>query len=453
MYIIEAPAKGTFRTIPHGMDVFARARALGEERILVIDEDGEDYLLTHVNNKDFRPEYFKKRWPDQTCYFEYPDYDETNVNALYLPFIRECGACHIALACEYSVAVAKVFLKYAECPIYYSDPRLMRFLEADQRLIFGDLPEELQEKALMIGMLESDKNRMPGQKILGPVAAFHNIFFLQGSGCFDIRKIKYAEVILDNQAGIGSIMSNLSRYTQAFAEFGIRLICRSGRIGRFSAAFLNEYFSFDLQAEDATDENTLLIPETAPFVATRFLLKNKPRIDISVISPTFRTQMQEYADAVLGKDKVLGVLIRGTDYILVNQNSPRQMAGADQVSKFVDHWMEEDMYDRIFLATEDLDVLNFMRKRYGKKLIVIAQERHSISELQGKMLLADLERKDTENYDGTVAENTVNYFYALYVLSCCNSFICSGYCNGYELVKAFNAGRFEKEYLFEIAVS
>ena len=448
MYKIESPTEFSGVTIPHGEDVFQRAHALGDEMILVSNPDGEDYLLSYVKNDDYRPEYFRKRWPNQTCYFEYLNYDITAEHSLYLSFFKGFSCCYIALACEYSVVIAQLFLKYTEGTVYCGDSRLAWFIGNNPRVIYSDMPEDLINQALLIGTLEEDRNRVPGQKVLGPIAVFHNLFFLQGSGCYDIRGIRYAEVVLDQQAGIGSIMSNLSRYSQAFAELGIRIICRRNRIGRFSSSFLNEYFAFNLQAEDATDENTLFIPETAPYVATRFLLKNQPRIDISVIRESFRKQMQEYADAVLDGKKTLGVLIRGTDYILVNQNSPRKMAGPVEVSELVDQWMEKGAFDQIFLATEDLDILNFMRGKYGKKLIAIAQERHTVSELQGKMLLADLERKNTENYDGTVAENTVNYFYALFVLSSCDSFICSGYCNGYELIKAFNEGRYKQEFLF-----
>ena len=115
----------------------------------------------------------------------------------------------------------------------------------------------------------------------------------------------------------------------------------------------------------------------------------------------------------------------------------------------IDEWMETYGYERVFLATEDEDVLEWMRDRYGEKLLAVSQERHRVEELEGTMLLADLDKIKDKNSHEIMEDNLVNYFYALYMLSQCQGFICSGYCNGYDLVLNFNQNQFEHVYLFQ----
>ena len=55
-------------------------------------------------------------------------------------------------------------------------------------------------------------------------------------------------------------------------------------------------------------------------------------------------------------------------------------------------------------------------------------------------------------YEEKLEDTTVNYFYALYMLSRCDSFISSGRCNGADIVMSFNNGRFAHYYKFAVGV-
>ena len=48
---------------------------------------------------------------------------------------------------------------------------------------------------------------------------------------------------------------------------------------------------------------------------------------------------------------------------------------------------------------------------------------------------------------------TVNYFYAMYVLSKCDSFIASGLSNGIDMVKGFNLDHFRHYYQFSVGMA
>lgn len=71
-------------------------------------------------------------------------------------------------------------------------------------------------------------------------------------------------------------------------------------------------------------------------------------------------------------DRVLGVLMRGTDYNeSVAFGHPIQPS-IEQMTKKIN---KTKNWDKIFLATEDQNILNEMIKKYGKKLCYIQQDR------------------------------------------------------------------------------
>lgn len=48
-------------------------------------------------------------------------------------------------------------------------------------------------------------------------------------------------------------------------------------------------------------------------------------------------------------------------------------------------------------------------------------------------------------YRDALEDTTVNYFYALYILSKCDAFLCSGQCNGWDTVRSLNHDGFKRE--------
>ena len=212
-------------------------------------------------------------------------------------------------------------------------------------------------------------------------------------------------------------------------------------------------------ADGANVENTLKIPESAfahlriTYFANLYSMQNK--MDVSILSRKFRTDLDEYYNAVFGSKKVLGILIRGTDFVVNFSDIARRMATVEEMTPLIYQWLEEDGYDCIFLATEDKDVLAKMRNEFGSKVLVVAQERHSVSEFKSSTIISELEKEQAtgQEYDAVVEDNTINYFYAVYLLSKCSSFMCSGQCNGYDMVRDFNEGGFDRIYKFQVGMT
>ncbi len=434
-------------TLLHGTDVFREARRTKAERIHVLMPGGEEYDLVHVKNSDCRPDFIRNRWKDQVCYPEYDEYSTEEKSGLFLAFFRVFSTVIIRSANEYTVALAQVVLRYTKLCLLTTDKRLQWFFE-DRIPCIDESEIQPGKDVLIIGDVSDDAVFDVSFHSIGPVNAFHNVFFLQGQGNFSAEKVRFAEFVIDEGAGIGSVLNNVYRFQEALSKIGLTPVFRSEKVGHFSVAFLEQYFNLKLQNPEANDGNTVFFPEMSTLAATMFLDWVKPELNLSVLGDQFHSELKEYADTIIGDRRILGVLIRGTDYLIVHKDGPRKMAGVDDMIPVIHEWIDCYGYEGIFLATEDSDILKRIRDEFGSSVFVIAQERHSVSDLAGHMLLSELEKESASDYERSVVESTVNYFYALYMLSRCSAFLCSGPCNGYDLAVGFNGGRYERVRLF-----
>lgn len=158
-----------------------------------------------------------------------------------------------------------------------------------------------------------------------------------------------------------------------------------------------------------------------------------------------RTYIREYQKSILIEpNRTLGVLIRGTDYTTNKppghaiQAAPEQVI--DKIEKAKQEWKS---FDWIFLATEDEEVLQKMRRKYGEKLRYIEQKRFCVQEGE---YLYNLREKGEGWRIGR------DYLCALAFLAKCESFIASGACNGTVFVKKINKGKFNHTYIFDLGV-
>ena len=448
MYLICDKDNSECPTLYHGMEVFQNARLCGAKRIHVLNHDGEDYDLLYVKNSDCLPDFIKNRWKNQSCYPDYLSYSTTQRSSLYLDFFRVFQTVCLQTANEYTIALADVILRYTDLALYSLDKRIYWFF-GDRIPIVKEGEIHRGKDVLIVGDISTDRNFDVSFHYIGPVNAFHNVFFLQGQGVTSLDKYSYAELVIDEGAGIGSVLNNLYRFKKALSQIGLVPVVRGEKIGHFNVSFLEKYFNLHLKEPSAEDENTVFFPEMSSLSATMFLDWIKPEQNLSMLRSSFLSELTEYADAVFGQKRFLGVLIRGTDYLIVHKDGPRKMASANEIIPMIHEWISTYCYDGIFLATEDIDILSRIRQEFGSLVKVIAQERHSVNELYGHKLLSELEKDNASDYDQSVAESTINYFYALYMLSRCAAFICSGPCNGYDLATGFNEGKYERTYLFK----
>ena len=438
-------------------DIFHRALKGGAKRYHVKNESGESFDIKYLdNNDDIEPIDSYPKYVKGPFMAKYPDYDETDKETLYVGFFEGLDAAEFEEVNEYSVALTRVILSFTRLNVWFDDPRILWFISDNDRLHVVDrLPDLSEETTLYVqkqyrtGLEDRNFNR------LNSTYAFHNVFFpqwmLNGKKLSDL---KYVTMKTDSAGGIGAVLAFYMRFEIAFSHFGLKLITTGDRVGKFSVNMMQKYFSLNLKADDANEKNTLMIENQLLLIKTKLVYTIKQSTDVSILAPGFRAEMDEYYEAIFEGRKVLGVLIRGTDYISSGLSGERLMATVPQMLPTIHQWIDEDGYDRIFLATEDDDILSQMKAEFGKKIVAVSQERHRVSDFKKGQIISELEKEtiDPEKLDMMVEDTTINYFYALYLLSRCDSFICSGQCSGWDVVNDFNAGKFNRSYKFSVGV-
>lgn len=440
------------KTLEHSAKVFHEALADGERYYHVHNANGEDYDIQHKGNTewfgDMIPSYVGKVVP------EYLSYDEDDTSLMDIEFLGIYSKYIILKATEYSIAVARAVLRYTDKHVYFMDPRAVWFLEPHERLHIGQMPEEDDKTVFLVGALGKGyvKGEISTNK-MSDIFVFHSLFLMQdllaGRKKEDIKYVDYP--IANSPMGIGGLLIQTSWIMTFANQMGWKIVYNGEKIGKYNVSALNKYFKIDFSRDDNTDENTVAI--ALPYLNTSWRFYSlSGALSEDILQKKFHEELDEYAEAIIAGRKVLGVLIRGTDYKTVGFTGARVQATVDDMVPMLKQWMEEEDYEVIFLATEDLDILNQMREVFGKKVVAIAQERHSVKEFEKGQIINELEKQlyAEDEYDSRVIENTINYYYALYLLSKCNGFMCSGQNNGWDTVNAMNAGKFEKIYRFNI---
>ena len=428
------------------------------ERFHVKNPGGEDLdIVYYDNNDDLEPLSDYPRYQKPPFMASYRIYDENDTETLWLDFFD--GVMNMAFEelNEYTVVLTKLVLSATDIEVYCTDRRILFFVPEHERLHITDrLPDDLNGDTLLYIQKELASGIEDGRfRTLSSTYAFHNVFVLQWVlAGRDFSHFKFITVEIEDWAGIGAILSYCVRYRIAFSRFGLKFIHKgNGYLGKYRVEELTKYFALDLEDDEATDDNTLVVPSFMALSKTKFLKGIPHSVDESILTEGFRADMDEYYNALFGDEKVLGVMIRGTDYITSGMTGDRIMASAPQMSPLICEWVEKYGFERIFLATEDEDALEYMRAKFGKLVVALSQERLKLSDLRRDEILSDYEKEHADGmYEEKLEDTMINYFYALYMLSKCDSFICSGRCNGADIVKSLNNGRFTRSYKFAVGI-
>ncbi len=449
----------------HSGNVFHDALAFvrqGETQFHVKRGNGEDYDLSYISNMEVFPEQIRATILESSggypVYPEFLDYDEEDEQNLCLDFLHQFDRAEFECLDEYTIAAAKVILKHTDSEVLFLDERARWFLPDSEKLsIVEHFEDEKTDHTLRVTSNPMELGVSTGDySFLCSIAAFQNVFFWQELTAGKKGAVQYVEILLSRTTGIGGILDHLTMAARVFATRGWKEYLSPG-CTQYPDVILNKYFRIRNKPEDAVADNTVLLNNYSAFSITWFFQQHPADFDESIMSDMLREDIDEYADAILKGKRTLGILARGTDYTLLRIGDNKIHASVAQMVPTIRRWMKEGNYDQIFLATEDEDIYEAMHREFPDDLIVIAQERYSTSEFRehGSHLLADLEKELStgSDYEEELEDTTVNYFYALMILSKCNAFLCSGECNGYEVVRSFNHGRFERIYRFSVGVT
>ena len=459
-----APGDEVLRRLYHGDKVFHDALAWvaeGETRFLVSNPNGEDYILEYTRNMDLFPveaRAYLKMTDGKDVFPPYLNYDETDVEKMCLEYLKSFDEAMFETIDEYALVCARLLLKHTQAQVWFTDERACWFLPASERLhIVARLPKDTQTKDkstlyVIPGINETGYIRKD-YSYMSSMPAFHNVFFWQWLTDKPFEQIRYVEMILYKDLGLGAILNRVYAYNRVFSQKGWKAFLSPGR-SRYSNELLMRYFAVDGRPTDSNPENTIVADNMAPLITTWQFQQYGQGIEADVFRPEFKAQLEEYADAVLGGRRALGVLIRGSDYVVSKLMGMNQQATPEQMMPMIDKWIGEDGYEIVFLATEDRDAYEKLHQHYGKMLRVISQERFAVSDFRDVTLISELEKQTNspDHYEDAVEDTTVNYIYAVYTLSRCESLIGSGVNNGYNMALSLNGGKYRRVYQFQVGI-
>ena len=442
-----------YRTLRHSDEVFHKALRYvlnGEKRFHVAGAE-EKYDLVYEDNNEFffAGTHFQNTtlMAQETMQPPYYLYDENDDTKFYFRLIERFDHIVFETANEYTIVLARVFLRLTDKEIYFLDPKAGWFIEPQSRFHLGEEPDEHRNEARVI------EEKRPLNFFTDPVYfvsifLFHEIFLMQWlSGDVPLEKIKYVEFCVKRTEGIGALLQFCVKCKSFFEEFGIKSVFRLGS-SRYNDELLKKYFRIETTPDDSDESNTIYLVNYMGVVRTMAFMMSQAKVSLDMLNPVFIKEMDEYAEVVLGNKHMLGVLFRGTDYKImmgkINHN-PMSPVSVENMIPVIQERLDKYHYDGIFVATEDEAALKYIRDAFPNKVFAVAQERHTIEEFKPGSTISDLEKElySATEYEARVEDTTVNYFYAIYLLSKCDGFLASSRCSGLDLVRAFNAGRFE----------
>ncbi len=162
-------------------------------------------------------------------------------------------------------------------------------------------------------------------------------------------------------------------------------------------------------------------------------------------SPDIKSKMErDYKNIIGPNKKVLGVLCRGTDYILKKPSGhPIQPEPTVVLKKAKEVFKSRDL-KHVFLATEDKLILDLFLNEFGEKLLYINQKRFDSEELNDVQYICKVK-------NNTISDRysmAVEYLSAINILSKCNCFI-GGRTAGTFGVYIFTKG-FDYDYTWDL---
>ena len=447
LHITEKDPGAPARNLTHSENVFHEALSYvhnGETAFHVACPDGE-YWLSWQSNEEIQ--HARTGFPNAPLFTEnflFPDhlcYDESDMKLLYLDIFDSCTGIFFQELNEYSVVLAKLLLRYTDKAVYVCDRGFLRFFDAGSRIRFCEQAEKLPEEKLMIVQDKFVYDNLIGKyDVTDPIYLFHNVFVLQYIRSLSERKPKRLIVRIPKTEGIGSILNNFFRIHLVAARYGVDALLQSG-CTRYSDELLQKYFRIGIGEADSM---SAVIESVFTLVFTHIILSPQYVLNKEILNPDFLADLDAYRKHLFQNKKVLGVLVRGTDYIAADM--PFQPLPIGELIPMIEEMMREGGFDTIFLATEDQDYHESLTSYFKGRICTVSQVRTRVQDLKTFAFLSDLEkdRSQREGYDWLVDDNLCNYFYAIYLLSECQGFLGTpAECNGFAMTKEFNRGRFE----------
>ena len=160
-----------------------------------------------------------------------------------------------------------------------------------------------------------------------------------------------------------------------------------------------------------------------------------------IVREEIQKEADNLADIMFGENKILGVLIRGTDY--VNARPPKHpiQPTVEQVVSKIDEVLKKMKCEHIYLATEDETIFRQVKRKYGEKVVSMDVKRYIT---QGNQNINDVRKENEEN----VCSMEQQYLINILLLSKCH-YLVAGNAGGTQGALLLN-DKYEYRYVYDL---
>lgn len=162
-----------------------------------------------------------------------------------------------------------------------------------------------------------------------------------------------------------------------------------------------------------------------------------------VLSESVQREVDKFYEEYLSEFKVLGVLCRGTDYVVNKPSKHPIQPTLEQLYEKMDAMIMEYECNKIFLATEDFSMYCSIKAYYGDKVVT---NRKEFVKYSGEVSIGKTMQQQTKN----VYREGMDYLVSMAILAKCKYFV-GGHTSGTVGVMLMSEG-FEYSHIFDLGV-
>ena len=162
-----------------------------------------------------------------------------------------------------------------------------------------------------------------------------------------------------------------------------------------------------------------------------------------ILKTELKERFEDYRKELFGEEKVLGVLCRGTDYVTMKPYAHPIQPTIAEVIKKTKTFLDEFKYNKIYLATEDADIVKEFQTEFKDKLLIYSRDYFKKLDISSREYITEI-----INQSVSPKNAGVEYLGQIYLLTKCESLILAKtsatpavlFSGGYKQVFVWNLG-------------
>lgn len=162
-----------------------------------------------------------------------------------------------------------------------------------------------------------------------------------------------------------------------------------------------------------------------------------------ILNKNIQDETNKLINELFCDKKVLGVLMRGTDYVNTRPSKHPVQPTVAQVMNKIDEVLSKYECDFIYLVTEDERIFQQLKEKYGEKILSLNMKRYTT---KGNQNINDVRAKSEKN----VVLPDKQYLISILLLARCN-YLVAGNAGGTQGALLFNKD-YEYQYVYDLGV-